>query len=75
VSERTGELGCWIIANQSLGQLSKSEIFGTWMLTRRERRQSGRKEQVPPHSDSQQRFYSRSLSSGFSCKTALSSEL
>ena len=30
VTERTGELGCWIIADQSLGQLKKSEIF--WHL-------------------------------------------
>jgi quercetin dioxygenase-like cupin family protein len=30
ISERTGELGCWIIADQSLGQLGKSEMF--WHL-------------------------------------------
>jgi hypothetical protein len=30
VTERTGELGCWILADQSLGQLKKSEIF--WHL-------------------------------------------
>jgi quercetin dioxygenase-like cupin family protein len=29
-NERTGELGCWIIVDQSLGQLKKSEIF--WHL-------------------------------------------
>jgi quercetin dioxygenase-like cupin family protein len=30
ISERTAELGCWIIADQSVGQLAKSEIF--WHL-------------------------------------------
>jgi quercetin dioxygenase-like cupin family protein len=30
VSQRTGELGCWIIADQPVGQLTKSEIF--WYL-------------------------------------------
>jgi quercetin dioxygenase-like cupin family protein len=30
IGERTGELGCWIITDQSLGQLGKSEIF--WQL-------------------------------------------
>jgi hypothetical protein len=30
VSERTGALGCWIITDQSLGQLGKSEVF--WHL-------------------------------------------
>jgi quercetin dioxygenase-like cupin family protein len=30
VTERAGELGCWIIADQSLGQLKKSETF--WHL-------------------------------------------
>jgi quercetin dioxygenase-like cupin family protein len=30
VTERAGELGCWIIEDQSLGQLKKSEIF--WHL-------------------------------------------
>lgn len=30
VAERTGEVGCWIIANQSVGQLNKPETF--WHL-------------------------------------------
>jgi quercetin dioxygenase-like cupin family protein len=30
VAERTGEVGCWIIANQSVGQLDKPETF--WHL-------------------------------------------
>ena len=30
VAERTGELGCWIIAHQPVGQLSKPETF--WHL-------------------------------------------
>ena len=30
VAERTGEVGCWIIANQPIGQLTKSETF--WHL-------------------------------------------
>jgi len=30
ISERTGELGCWIITDQSVGQLGKSETF--WHL-------------------------------------------
>jgi quercetin dioxygenase-like cupin family protein len=30
IAERTGELGCWIIIDQSLGQLGKSEMF--WQL-------------------------------------------
>ena len=30
VSERTGELGCWIMTDQSLGQLGKSQVF--WHL-------------------------------------------
>jgi quercetin dioxygenase-like cupin family protein len=30
ISERTGELGCWIITDQLLGQLGKSEMF--WHL-------------------------------------------
>jgi hypothetical protein len=27
VGERTGELGCWIMTDQALGQLGKSEVF------------------------------------------------
>jgi hypothetical protein len=30
VAERTGEVGCWIIVNQPVGQLTKSETF--WHL-------------------------------------------
>jgi len=30
VAERTGEVGCWIIANQPVGQLNKPETF--WHL-------------------------------------------
>jgi quercetin dioxygenase-like cupin family protein len=30
VAERTGEVGCWIIANQPIGQLTRSETF--WHL-------------------------------------------
>jgi hypothetical protein len=30
VAERTGEVGCWIIAHQSVGQLNKPETF--WHL-------------------------------------------
>jgi hypothetical protein len=30
VAERTGEVGCWIIASQSVGQLAKAETF--WHL-------------------------------------------
>ena len=30
VAERTGEVGCWIIAHQPVGQLNKSETF--WHL-------------------------------------------
>jgi hypothetical protein len=30
VAERTGEVGCWIIANQPIGQLTKSQTF--WHL-------------------------------------------
>lgn len=30
VSERTGEVGCWIMANTTLGQLPKEPIF--WHL-------------------------------------------
>jgi hypothetical protein len=30
VSERTGELGCWIIAHESVGQLNQSQVF--WHL-------------------------------------------
>ena len=29
VSQRTGELGCWVTANASLGQLPQQPIFGT----------------------------------------------
>jgi hypothetical protein len=29
-AERTGEVGCWIIANQPIGQLTKSQTF--WLL-------------------------------------------
>ena len=30
VAQRTGEVGCWIIVNQPIGQLSKSETY--WHL-------------------------------------------
>jgi hypothetical protein len=30
VSDRTGELGCWIIAHEPIGQLNQSQIF--WHL-------------------------------------------
>jgi len=30
VAERTGEVGCWIIAHSAVGQLTKSEVF--WHL-------------------------------------------
>jgi quercetin dioxygenase-like cupin family protein len=30
VSERTAELGCWIIAHESVGQIAESEVF--WQL-------------------------------------------
>ena len=30
VAERTGEIGCWIIAHQSVGQLTRPETF--WHL-------------------------------------------
>jgi hypothetical protein len=30
ISERTGELGCWIIAHESVGQLNQSQVF--WHL-------------------------------------------
>jgi len=30
VAQRTGEVGCWIIVNQPVGQLSKSETY--WHL-------------------------------------------
>src|SRR6266478_5496188 len=33
VAERTGEVGCWIIASQPVGQLAKAETFGISMFT------------------------------------------
>jgi hypothetical protein len=30
VAERTGEVGCWIIAHQPIGQINKAETF--WHL-------------------------------------------
>jgi hypothetical protein len=61
VAERTGEVGCWIITQQSVGQLTKPETFWYWMLMRPWLRLKQRKLLVVPSSNLLERFGSSQL--------------
>ena len=48
ISERTGDTGCWIIADWPLGKLGRSEIFGTWTPILRGRMQTEPRDRTEP---------------------------